>query len=81
MTVPCLVNVLCDNAFYAIIHCIEICSLLLFQPNFADAEVSEKDLGLPPVNMVSSQVPEVSSEPDPSDRTTKHIGRIADPKG
>jgi hypothetical protein len=43
--------------------------------------VSEKDLGLPPVNMVIFQVPEVSSEPDPSDRTAEHIGRIADLEG
>jgi hypothetical protein len=54
---------------------------LLFQPTFPNAEVSEKDLGLPPVNMVIFQVPEVSSEPDPSDRTAEHIGRIVDLEG
>jgi hypothetical protein len=81
MTIPCLVNVLCDDSFYAAICCIEICFLLLFQPTLADAEISEKNLGLPSVNTTISQVPEVSSEPDPLDRTAEHVGRIADLEG
>jgi hypothetical protein len=55
--------------------------ILLFQPTFPDAEMSEKDLGLSPVNMVSCQVLKVSSEPDLSDRTAKHVGRIANIEG
>jgi hypothetical protein len=81
MIVPCLVNVLCDHSFYAAICCIEICFLLLFQPTLANAEISEKNLGLPSVNTTISQVPEVSSEPNPLDRTAEHVGRIVDLEG
>jgi hypothetical protein len=47
----------------------------------ADAEISEKNLGLPSVDTGISQVPEVSFEPDPLDRTTEYIGRITDLEG
>jgi hypothetical protein len=78
---PCPVNVLCDDSFYAATHCIEICFFLLFQPTLADAEMSEKNLILPSVNTIISQVPEVSSEPDPKDHNAEHIRRIADLEG
>jgi hypothetical protein len=81
MTIPFLVNILCDDSFYAAISCIEICFLLLFHSTLADAQISKKNLGLPSINTVISQAPEVSSEPDPLDRTTEHVRRIADLEG
>jgi hypothetical protein len=47
----------------------------------ADAEISKKNLGLPSVDTVISQVPEVSFEPDPLDHTVEYIRRIADLEG
>jgi hypothetical protein len=43
--------------------------------------MTDKKLGLPLVDMVTSPVPEVSSEPDPADHTAEYVGRIADLEG
>jgi hypothetical protein len=43
--------------------------------------MSDKNLGLPLVDTVTSLVPEVSSEPDSADRTAEYVGRIADLEG
>jgi hypothetical protein len=43
--------------------------------------MSYKNLGLPSVYTVTSVVPEVSSEPNPMDRTAEYVRRIADLEG
>jgi hypothetical protein len=43
--------------------------------------MSDENLGLPSVHMVTSPVPEVSSETDPTDRAAEYVGRIADLEG
>jgi hypothetical protein len=64
------------KCFVAIV--LKLLLLFFFQPNFPDVDMLERDPDLLPIDMASSQAPEVASTPKTTDRTAKYIGRIAD---